>query len=403
MTTNLRRFAAVGALTLFAVTATDAAAESTAEPNDAGRPVLVGDQFVSPLDGRTFGRVAGGLPYKSSVPVPGVSGEFRHNDLFVEADGMTSTPAGILVVHDEDQSEDSIVRLGDGGTPRWSHPIDLMRPPAWAEGNGVVAVTVRDGLVGIEDASGREIWRSAGRSGGLVAAHGLVAATESGHYSKTADNPVIARRLTDGSEAWRAVMPEGSDPEPTLVAGDLFLVREHANKLRGSWTRAFLVDGSPRFVLDSEAVEAAQQVGVDGEIVVVSETRTARISRDGRELWRVDPPFLASMSGNIRGEGYVSGAGIYPLSDGSLLVEAHNVTGDTGVNLARIDSSSGATVWRVHAEGIGGGHSAYWQRVYVEIRGTDLVLVSQAIGGHFVERRSIADGALIQRWRFGLD
>jgi len=377
--------------TLLAATTIGATVAPVTGQSATERPVVVGNRYVNPLNGQVLGPVAAGMSGKFASPVRSEGGKFRLKDLGVDAATMTATTAGTIA-----RRNSSIARLGDGGTERWTHPASWS--DSWAESEGIVVIGQGRGLVAIDDATGKEIWRSGGPWAVPCAAHGLVVAVELGAKvalppgSPVNENHTIARRLTDGAEVWRAGSPLGSLGAHILPAGDLFLVREEwLDGPRRLWTRAFAADGSLRFVLDGEAVFAAQQVGVDGETVVVNGERTARLSRDGRELWRVNPSFVAP-----------GAADIDPLADGSLLLTAYDESSDEGVDLAKIDPTTGAIAWRVHAKGLGVGRYGYSQWVYVEVRGNDFVLVSQATGGYFVERRKIASGALIHRWKFDL-
>ncbi|HEY2775930.1 MAG TPA: PQQ-binding-like beta-propeller repeat protein [Candidatus Binatia bacterium] len=397
--------ARLGTSTLIAATVLGLVAASAAKAGEADRPVLVCDRFVNPIDGQTVGRVPGGSPYERSDPLPGKTGWFSHNNLAVDAATMTATTDGVMAVSGRTVRDSTISLLGEGGAVRWTHPFfDSLRPPVWAEEVGIVVVPQIGGLVGISDASGEEVWRAKGPNDRLLAAHGLVVATDR--------ESIVARRLTDGSDAWRDKFPspEKTDPEPTIAAGDLFLVGNRGGGSDG-WTRAYSTDGSLQFVLDGETVHGARQIAPGGDVIVVTESeskpgpfpgrvgnyyvttssRTARLNRNGQEIWHVAPPIPADEH---------TPAGIYQLPDGSILVETHVSSSDTGVDVAKIDPVTGAVAWRVTASRLGVGHSFYWQYVYIELRGSEFVLVSQALGGHFVERRTIADGALVHRWQF---
>lgn len=401
MKSMAHRFLRTGTIALAAATAFVVAATSAARADQPERPVLVGNRFVSVTDGSIVGTVPGGSPYTWSEPVPGEAGKFRHEDLFVDAAKMTTTTDGIIAVSNPTVRDTRISLLGKGGAVQWAYPsYDSLRPPLWAEGSGVIALAVEDGVTGVNETSGVKIWHSGRPQDRLIAAHGLVVAVDG--------DTVAARRLTDGVETWRATLPEDSDPQPAIATGDILIVSNEGTGSNG-WTRAYAADGSLQFVLDGEALHAAHQIAPGGDVIVVtvsesklgpypgrvgnnyitSSSRTARLTRSGQEIWHVTPPIPAFTHTPAR---------IYPLADGLILVETHLGYSDDGVHLAKIDTATGAVAWHITARGLGISHSKYWQRVYVEFRGTELVLVSQGMGGHFVERRTITDGALIHRW-----
>jgi outer membrane protein assembly factor BamB len=377
------------------------AAESTSappasEPVAAVRPVLVGDAFVDPRTGEVLGRIERGSERGRSKPVGGKPGQFHHYgsarrlltgwapaiNLLVDANTRTATTEGVLV---EDHNQ--VSRLGADGSTTWQFKVGSVRPPASAQIGGLVMVAADHGLIGVDARTGVTVWKKSQNE----PFHRLSVAGDFVVATGGESDSIVAYRA-DGTEAWRAELPTGSDPDRPIDAGTALVVSERRWAGDKPWSRIYARDGRLRCALDHEGIARASEISGSEDLLIAGSRGIARITPDCKDVWRAaDRPTSRHDS-----------VGITAIDGRDFLVYSYVSGADSGADLIRIDSSTGKIVWEASASELGVGHSKYSHSVYLEPRGDELVVVSQAAGGSFVELRKMADGSLIRRTRLEL-
>ncbi len=319
------------------------------------RPVRVGSRLVDLTDGSIIGEASGTRREK------------------IELDGQ------------------AVVRRAKDGTIIWSTAlagrVGGVRPPELVVAGETVIVAVDAGLVALDRESGAIAWRADGPNDRLHARGDLVFGLLCGG-GKPLERPLVARRVSDGKKVWETRLPDDVDPESMRDVGELLLVCENDFQ-DDSWSRFYELDGTLRFEL-AEVVCDARPTD-DGGVIVLTEARLAAIGPDGKTRWE---------SVGVAGEPGLSfgGGKLIALPGGDVIAMAYMSMADSGVDLVRVRPTDGSLVWKARAEPLGVPHSKYWHRPRLEPRGEQLIVVSEASGGCFVEVRETASGALVRRF-----
>jgi hypothetical protein len=360
---------------------TDASAEASDAAADATElPVLVKNRFVDPRTGTVVGELAGADRYRGAFPVAGEPGHYRSGGRKADA----ARRAFVDAIEDEYRYDSgAVVRVDEAGHAVWrqalSGRLGSVRPPDLVKAEGVVIAVADDTLVALARKDGRVVWRKQSLVDRLLSTRdGLVLATDCQSPSyPPARRLVIARRVEDGSLAFETTIPQSIDPLPLEEVADLVKVTgDHV-----TW----LLDHVGRVV--TRLAENADVTPLGADLLVIGEKRIARIKRDGSAVWERT---------GFR-ERFVAGSGVVTLPGGDLLAFNYGRISDSGVELARIRPDDGAELWRAHAAALGVAHSVYQHEAYVELRGKDLVVVSQGAYGDFVEVRDASTGASLAR------
>ena len=139
----------------------------------------------------------------------------------------------------------------------------------------------------------------------------------------------------------------------------------------------------------SSTRRSAARSGLGADTLIVTTNHLLRMDAGGAITWRRPP--LAN--------DFVAGNDFAALPGGDVLVGNYGAINDSGVDLVRLRASDGEIVWRVSAESLGVAHSEYEHRAYLDVRGDVVFVISEASGGGFLEKRSVATGALLMRVR----
>jgi hypothetical protein len=137
----------------------------------------------------------------------------------------------------------------------------------------------------------------------------------------------------------------------------------------------------------------AQEVEANGDVVIFSQKRMARIARGGKTVWEV--------ADESRQMGWAKADVI--ASDTALLLARYDAMDSSDVELWSLDPKTGHVRWKALATGTHASHYGYSHFVYLEIRGEELILVDQEAAGWFIEKRRISNGELIARFGKGPD
>jgi outer membrane protein assembly factor BamB len=348
------------------------------------RPVLVTDQFVDPYTGDVVGFAPVDKQYYA-WPDSDSAGRYRLGPYQVDSETRSAVkrpPEEILL------EGTTVTRVDQRGEPVWSTALGVrlctVRPPDRLVHNGRVFVAYDVGIVALDYETGREIWRSEGPSGHLHASGALLVAVDCTSRRKPEARWLVARNEADGREAFRYELRWNAEPDVIQDVGDLLLVRD-------AWTRegykSALLNhrGKPVITLDKYVARACL---MDGDLLLVTNTGLARLGSRGQARW--ENPVLRATE--------ITGARIIPLPGGDILAYVFCEISDSGIEVARVRGTDGRLVWSTECKELGVSHSSYSQVCYHEIRGGDLIMVSQGAAAHFVEILDLATGVSQRRF-----
>ena len=264
------------------------------------------------------------------------------------------------------------------GDVLWTHPVT--RPASALRDHSSVFVGDAHAVVSLHSRTGVPQWRVANERYWLV---GLTKASlwVVDRTREKESYQVVALSLESGHEQQRFDVPSAAVDVWGL--GEFQFVR--SGFLEGETTVCF--GQGPLIKLASDHMLCGDLV--DGAPLIVSTRRVALLGLRGQLAWEIP------LGGFHRGRR----AWIRRLPDGDRLLAHYSGGADSGVTLIRFSVTDGSTVrWRARISSLGVGHSVYSQYVYGEVRGAEILVVSQAAGGDFVEVRNLATGAFQRRW-----
>ncbi|MBI3270092.1 MAG: PQQ-binding-like beta-propeller repeat protein [Planctomycetes bacterium] len=368
-----------------------AATPRTASPQTPGcaippAPVVVENRWVSPDEGVVLGKIPGANPYRWAVPDPDHRGRYRIGEVVFDVATCSVVAREPEEVRFED---DAVVRQDPAGKTAWSvrlgDRLGGVRPPDRLADGERVFVVVGEGIVALDRPTGRELWRAEGPADRLCASRDLLLATSCASSVRPEDGRwLVARSTETGKPAWRARLPDVSDPMSIREVGGLFLVRDGGFGGKGAYARFFDRMGALRIDLTEHVAAAWPQE--DG-FIVVTERRIARLDPHGSALWESDAAKADDSDG----------AEVVPLPGGDLLVYTWCRLADSGVAVARVRATDGKAAWRSICAALGVPHSKYWHRPYVQVRGDQAIVVSQGAGGDFIEILALDSGKQLSR------
>jgi outer membrane protein assembly factor BamB len=316
--------------------------------------------------------LAAGLRPPQNSPVPPPGGEFKAGQ---------EVPAFAL-----DRNGKEVDRLGE--TP-WRTALQEyvggVRPPHLVWDSERVYVTNNDGVTALDARTGKVLWQAKGPEDRLLLSGDLLLA---------AKGPVLSARNTkDGKEAFglrlRTRAPDYEDPFSITEVTDLFLVQY----LGGIWggQASFLIDrkGNIRCQLPRQVV-----CGITSGKGRVFLTNTDVFLLSARD----EITWSAQFDDNALIDWWFLGGEILQLPGGDLLAYRYCTDADWGVQLMRLNPSTGKVVWKGSCEGLGAEQEGeYSQKVQVAVEGPLIRVTSHGDGGSFWEILDLASGEQLFR------
>jgi len=294
-------------------------------------------------------------------------------------------PAAIATI-DSQQEAYALERYRADGAPAWTVPLHgwrSLRPPELAVGGGRVVISFDHDVRAFDAQTGAPSWAANDDDGSRLEIGG-----DTAYYVKcnepTHDHWLIGRALADGAERFRAALPAPCDP--WIRVGDRHVIV--INEGHSPTTTVFDLAGRELYRL-SELVGGSLEVphGAGSDLLLVTDQHIERIGDDGAVRWRLGRPEST----------FVADDDFVALPTGEVVIANYGAIDDGGIDVMRIATDDGRIAWRTHVPGLGVGHSEYFQSVYARARGAALFVISQAAGGWYMERLSLATGARERR------
>lgn len=353
--------------------APSAVAPSVAPSTAAVAPLVINDRLVDRAGAATVGRVAGATKYDTAFPLRGGTNRYALGDLVVDAN--TGSIVGYRTAVRVERT--GVVRYdATAGATRWSTPlagVRSVRQPDAIVSSGVAVVAVDETLHAFDDATGRPTWTAPGPADRLATDGTYVFATDCTSGS-VPGRALVAIRLADGKEAWRAKVAAEMDPDSIDVDPRRIVVRDSSKRV----TVVFDHGGKELYRLH-ESVQSTH--ASPAGLLVFTDKRVALIDDTGATKWSRPP--LA--------ETFVAGNDVVDVG-ADLLVGNYGHISDSGVDLVRLDGATGATKWETKVASLGVGHSEYLHVAYLDVQGPKVFVVSQGSAGSFYERVDLATG-----------
>jgi hypothetical protein len=271
----------------------------------------------------------------------------------------------------------------------WSTALEGDLRSNWPPVSDADRVYVRcgNGVTALDRKTGKFIWSSEGIHDRLMVSGDLLLAADSRHATDIADRErwLVARTTTTGTVVFRVGLPLNDiSPRPIREIGELFLVQTD-EKPSGKGD-AVLVDreGKVRYRFDHQVVDGMRH---EGDYVFLTSRNIIRRDSQDKDVWTVsfpDPEWLA-------------GGGLLPLPNGDLIGFLHGRISDTGVQVVRLDPSTGKVVWQVQCRGLGVAHSEYCHQATVTVDENSVHVTSKGAAGTFVEILDLATGKQLER------
>jgi outer membrane protein assembly factor BamB len=345
------------------------AASAVASPS-ATAPLVINDRLIDPASAATIGRVVGATQYDTAVPLR------DGGDRYAVGDRVVDSRSGATVAHKIDVRFDgsAVVRHEPSGAVRWTAPlagVHSVRPPDAIAAGGVAVVAVDSRLQAFDDATGKPRWSARGPADRL-ATNGTFAFVTDCTSGKVPGRALVAIRLLDGTQAWRAPVADEMDPDAIEVLSRYIVVRDHK-------VTVVLDHGGRELYRLLEGVQSVHPV--TGGLLVFSDKRVALLDDAGAATWTRPPMRDSSAAGND----------VLDLG-GDLLIGNFNRFSDSGVELIRFNGATGALKWQTKIPGLNVAHSEYLHVAYLEVRSPKVLVVSQGSGGSFFESVDLATG-----------
>ena len=348
---------------------------------DPELPVLINNHFVD-AHGQIVGTVREGQA--SDVARPSEVDSFALGDFVVNARARTVTPGASPPFRRE---PDRVVRVHEDRTIAWSVPV-IAGPADPVVGEGRAVVASSNVLLGLDDATGAEVWRADQAIDRLAIDGQLLLAV--GRFELPGGSRwLVARTLETGAERWRTELPVNGDPESIIGLGDRIVV-ELASP---PFTVVYNSDGQEQFRLAEHAELIHIADGPAHEWVVFSDKRLARIDATGQTMWE------------LRGasDRCVADCDLLVLRGTEAIISNASAPSDSSLEVARLDLANGKRAWRARIRrgtSIAGRTATDRHSTYIEARGDEVFVVSQGDQRSAFERLSVANGSSILRREF---
>jgi outer membrane protein assembly factor BamB len=294
--------------------------------------------------------------------------------------------AGLLPVVALDRNGGRLVCRDAAGREQWSWPLEgyvgpLLSPePDFAWDAERVYVSYKDDLLALDRATGLVTWHARSPARGLCVSGELLLAT---------DGPTFyARSAATGWVVFAVRLPTENrwfSPQPVREVGGQFLVQTEADG-----GEAFLLarEGQVRHRFDRLVLTGRF---VDDDRVFLTSREVAGLTPRGQVAWSVplrDPQ--PAVAGDVR-----------QLPSGGVLAFVYSPTEDSGVQVLRIDSTTGRQLWQTFCAPLAFvPQSGYSHRAFVAVEGDRVRVTSCGSHGNFVEVLDLATGRQLSRRRY---
>lgn len=304
-----------------------------------------------------------------------------------EGGGGSRTPPDVRLDADAGQ----VARLDPAGRVVWSTHLDGylggVRPPHLLHDADRAYVTHADGVTALDWATGKALWHTSGPSDCMCLSDRLLLATDccTGDSLAGKGRWVTARAVRDGTEVFRVRLPlHGFDPEPIQVVAGLFLVQTGEDP--SGVGDALLIDrqGRVRHCFGRQVVAGVWR-GEDR--VFLTSRDVVCLSPDDKKRWAV----------RFQGPAWIAGGELRVLPGGDLLASLYGRIADTGVQVVRLNPTTGKQVWQVHCPGLGVTHSKYRHEATMAVEGGQVKVTSRGSSGTFVEVLDLGSGRQLKR------
>jgi outer membrane protein assembly factor BamB len=271
----------------------------------------------------------------------------------------------------------------------WSTALQGDLHSDWPPASDAVRVYVRsgNGVTSLDRNSGKLIWYSEGIHDRLMVSGDLLLAADSRDASDIGAGGrwLVARRTGTGEIVFRVALPlDDRAPRPIREIGGLFLVQKAEEP--GGEGDAILVDrkGKVRCHFDHQVVDGMRR---ENDYFFLTSRNVSRLTAQDEVVWSVSYPYPQVLADG----------GLLRLANGDLIGFLYCTISDTGVQLLRLDPTTGKVVWQARCEGLGVTHSEYKHRANVVVEGNKVRVTSKGAAGTFVEILDSASGKLLER------
>jgi outer membrane protein assembly factor BamB len=287
-----------------------------------------------------------------------------------------------------DQDAGQVTRLDGSGRVVWSTHLDGYRGPDQLLHDAERAyVSHGDGVTALDWGTGKVVWHAKGPADCMSLSGGLLLATDSSTGGSIAETGrwLTARAVRDGGEVFRVRLPlHGFNPEPIREVAGLFLVQ--TGEVPGGVGDALLIDreGRVRHRFGRQVVGGIRQ-GEDR--IFLTSRGVVRLSPEDERRWSVlfeEPEWIA-------------GGDLLVLPGGDLLASLYGRINDSGVQVLRLNPTTGKQVWQVGCSGLGVPHSKYRHEATVAVEGGQVKVTSRGASGTFVEVLDLGSGRQLKR------
>jgi outer membrane protein assembly factor BamB len=375
-----------------------ATAPPKAERDEPHAPVMVRGRAIDPWTGAEVASLIEprGLEFALPVTRDGVTPLAAGNDPYAIGDA-TVDPLNRTVTTAKDpvhfDGSQTVVRDRGDGTAMWTFRLQgnarSVRPPDLVIARDRIFLADYDAtgqsfITALSADRGQLLWRVASSADRLFAHDDLVLSTD-GSVRRAPDHRwLVARRGSDGSEAWRLELPLDCDPDAMSEEGAFARIQATNFTRTFSW----VFDPETGAVVHELAEYVIAAAPLDDGAIYITDRRVARLRRGGAVVWE-RPPFDHTF---VAGGGFVATG-----REGELVLYAFGIISDSGVQLVRLRTDTGAIAWAAEAKGLGVPHSKYFHQAYVRVIGDNVVVVSQGASGDFIEVLDLGTGDSLRR------
>jgi hypothetical protein len=355
-------------------------------PDNSGtsRPVVAHSRFIDPGTGKVIRELDPPISDMPAIQVEGSTGIFRLGDLLVDATSQSIVGSAKPEIDFDDNNHRKVIRQDNKGQRLWTVVLDDVAGRDWAIHNDRVFVACGNGLVALGGKTGEILWKSEGPNQSLTAWDDFILSLACYKDDSGPKRLLVARRMIDGQEVFRTQFPKDAETERILIMEGVFIVGAHFND-----GPSFLLDHTGRilFRLNEAALSLKK---CQDNLIVLSGTSISRLSSEGNARWKTALPRQV----------WDNHGSLFTLSGGDLLAFTYCTIADSGIQAMRICPETGKAVWSAYCAPLMVDHSEYYHDAYVEIRGKELIVVSQGSYGDFIEVLDVESGKRLNRWVF---
>jgi outer membrane protein assembly factor BamB len=241
-----------------------------------------------------------------------------------------------------------------------------------------IYVTHGGGVTALDAKTGKILWHAKGPANCMCLDGDQLLAANGPH--------LVARAAATGATRFDVTLPKKDlNPEPIRAAGGLFIVQGDEDP--GGWGDTYLIDrqGQVRFRLDRRVVAGVRQ-GQD--LVLLTSRDVVRLAPGGKVQWAIP----LDWGGN-------AGGGLVAVPGGDLVAFRFCRIADSGVQVARLDPTTGKVAWLARCKNLGVNHSKYRHEATLSVEGDRLRVTSRGSFGTFVEALDLRSGKQLERKR----